>query len=264
MARIKENYESRSKHYLTRRTPVIIRIDGKAFHTYTKGLNKPFDNDLVEDMMLTTKYLCENIQGVQIGYTQSDEISLLLTDYSTFDTQAWFGYELDKMCSIAASMATARFNELRFIRAYNLGRKYNTHWRDVETIFPSKIAMFDARAFNIPKEEVANYFLARQKDAKKNSISMLAQSMFSDKVLHGLNSQAKIDLCNSAAAGEKRMDWNKMPNHLQLGYTIRKIMTDKVAPDGSTFTRGCFSIVETPPYFNHDYFTDLVNVEQKG
>ena len=109
--RMKEYYENVYRFGLTRRTPVAIRIDGKAFHTFTRGFQKPFDNVLVKSMQETMKYLCENIQGCKLGYTQSDEITLILTDYDTLTTDAWFGYELQKMCSIAASMATMAFNK---------------------------------------------------------------------------------------------------------------------------------------------------------
>ena len=80
--RMKNNYENITRYYLTRRMPVIIRIDGKAFHTFTRGFKKPFDDVLVKTMQDTMKYLCENIQGCVLGYTQSDEISLVLTDYA--------------------------------------------------------------------------------------------------------------------------------------------------------------------------------------
>ena len=100
--RMKNNYENITRYYLTRRMPVIIRIDGKAFHTFTKGMKKPFDNILVKTMQETMKYLCENIQGRVLGYTQSDEISLVLTDYAELTTDAWFDNNLQKMCSVYA------------------------------------------------------------------------------------------------------------------------------------------------------------------
>ena len=109
--RMKEFYEQVPKTRLVRRMPVAIRIDGKAFHTFTKGFCKPFDEVLIKSMQETTKYLCENIQGCVLGYTQSDEISLILIDYQRFETSAWFDYEVQKMCSIAASMATMAFNK---------------------------------------------------------------------------------------------------------------------------------------------------------
>ena len=106
-----KRYEYVSRNYLTRRVPVIIRIDGKAFHTFTKGMRKPFDRVLMSAMQETMRFLCANIQGCVFGYTQSDEITLVLTDYASIRTDAWFGYNVQKMCSIAASMATLAFNK---------------------------------------------------------------------------------------------------------------------------------------------------------
>ena len=108
--RMKEFYEARSRTYLPRRTPVAIRIDGKAFHTFTRGFQKPFDEVLGNSMVRTMEYLCKNIQGCVFGYTQSDEITLLLIDYKQLNSEAWFDYQTQKMCSIAASMATMAFN----------------------------------------------------------------------------------------------------------------------------------------------------------
>ena len=113
--RMKEYYEQIPKTKLMRRTPVIIRIDGKAFHTFTKGFRRPFDEVLIKTMQETTKYLCENIQGCVLGYTQSDEITLVLVDYKKLNSSAWFDYEVQKMCSIAASMTTMAFNNV-FVR----------------------------------------------------------------------------------------------------------------------------------------------------
>lgn len=109
-----KTYERVPKNYLMRRQPVILRVDGKSFHTFTKGFNKPFDEILVKTMQDTMKYLCENIQGAVLGYTQSDEITVLLTDYKALNTAAWFDYNVQKCCSIAASMATMAFNKFIF------------------------------------------------------------------------------------------------------------------------------------------------------
>ena len=106
-----KGYENVTRTKLVRRMPVIIRIDGKAFHTFTKGFDKPFDSLLMDAMNRTMKYLCENIQGCMLGYTQSDEISLLLVDYQTLTTDSWFDDTVQKMCSISASMATLAFNK---------------------------------------------------------------------------------------------------------------------------------------------------------
>ena len=169
MGRMKDYYENRSKTSLTRRVPVIIRLDGKAFHTYTKHLDKPFDNGLIADMQTTAQFLCENIQGAKCAYVQSDEISILITDYDTLQTDAWFNYEINKMCSVSASLATAKFNQLRLERFI---LESNTKLSSGECLdhlifYSLPLAFFDSRVFNIPKEEVANYFLARQKMLQK-------------------------------------------------------------------------------------------------
>jgi tRNA(His) 5'-end guanylyltransferase len=227
---MKEFYEIRDRRFLTRRTPVIIRIDGKAFHTYTRGLKKPFDDGLMEDMQLTTKYLCENIQGCKFGYVQSDEISLLLTDYDTFDTQGWFDYCQNKMESIAASMATAEFNRLRMLREVNEFINFTpkefvaggVHQLQVVLIDEFTPANFDARAFNIPKEEVANYFIWRQQDATKNSISMLAQSLYSHKELQGKNGDQMQEMCF-----QKGVNWNDIGTSKKRGTSCYKALVKK-------------------------------------
>ena len=166
--RMKE-YEGASSIKLTKRIPVVIRLDGKAFHTLTRGMDKPYDTELMSVMQSTMKFLCKNIQGCKIGYTQSDEITLLLTDYDTLETDAWFGYKVQKMCSVAASIATLEFN--RQFRKTKYTQKYD-------------MAMFDARVFNLPKEEVCNCFVWRQKDATRNAIQLLGQSKFSQNQLN--------------------------------------------------------------------------------
>ena len=146
--RMKKNYENRARTYLTRRTPVIIRLDGKAFHTLTRDCEKPFDDRFGWAMQKTGSMLVHLIQGCLCAYVQSDEISLLLTDYRRFNTEAWFDYNLQKIVSVSAAMATAYFNEY-----------YDS----------DRIAFFDSRAFNLPREEVNNYFVWRQKDWIRNS-----------------------------------------------------------------------------------------------
>lgn len=211
--RIKTNYEQIPKLRLTRRTPVIIRIDGKAFHSYTRGFRKPFDSILMKSMRETMKYLCENIQGCVLGYTQSDEISLLLIDYMDLNSQAWFDNEVQKICSISASMATMVFNR-EFTRmannyiddtmeAWNI---YDDERKYMETLEKAmtKGAMFDSRCFNIPKEEVTNYFYWRQLDATRNSIQMVGQANFSHKELHGKSCNDIQNMLHE----EKGINWN--------------------------------------------------------
>lgn len=254
MKRMKDNYESRSRTYLTRRVPVIMRVDGKAFHTYTRGLNKPFDEGLVEDMNNTAIYLCQNIQGAKCAYVQSDEISILITDYDTLTTDAWFNYEVQKMTSIGASLATGIFNQLRLLRECE---SYSSTSLPFEDISNAKLANFDCRVFNIPKEEVANYFLARQKDAVKNSIASVAQSLYSHKELEGKNSNEQQELIFN-----KGVNWNDFDPGLKRGRFIIKntYINNKLSHELATFIQGIdvvrtkWEVVETPRAFNEEVF----------
>ena len=228
--RMKDFYEDRTRYKLARRTNTIIRIDGKAFHTYTKGLQRPFDQGLMEDMNKTAEYLCQNIQGAKFGYVQSDEISILITDYDDIDTHAWFDANLQKMASIAASLATAEFNRLRLIR------KMNTTVATTGSILEQfKHAMFDARVFQIPyQEEVINYFLWRQQDATRNSISSVAQSLYSSKELHGKKTSDMQEMIF-----QKGINWNDFTTREKRGSIIRRVehvyaRRDEPIMDGKT------------------------------
>lgn len=191
LAKRMKKYEAVPKNTLMRRTPVIIRVDGRAFHTFTKGFQKPFDDVLMRVMQDTMKYLCENIQGCVFGYTQSDEITLILIDYKKLNSEAWFDYEVQKMCSIVASMATMAFNRF-FMYEYEEFNRWiyegsptdeDKRLNDVYYNAMCKGAMFDARAFNLPKEEVTNNIYWRQLDASRNSIQMVGQANFSHREL---------------------------------------------------------------------------------
>lgn len=221
--RMKEFYECVPRFRLTRRTPVAIRIDGKAFHTFTRGFEKPFDEVLGRTMRETMKYLCENIQGCVLGYTQSDEITLILIDYKKLNSSAWFDYEIQKMCSIAASMATMAFN--RFFREEMdkdptiPGVRYNWY-----TVAINNGAMFDARCFNIPKEEVANLIYWRQLDATRNSIQMVGQANFSHSELQNKTCNDIQDMLFK----ERNINWNDFPTHLKRGSCCVKVETSTV------------------------------------
>ena len=223
--RMKEFYEGIPKTKLMRRTPVAIRIDGKAFHTFTRGFKKPFDEVLVKSMQETTKYLCEHIQGCVLGYTQSDEITLILVDYKRLDSSAWFDYEVQKLCSISASMATMAFNKI-FSEEVNawfgeqlvpiseeVAQLYNLYCDKAE-----KGAMFDARCFNIPREEVTNLIYWRQLDATRNSIQMVGQANFSHRELQGKSCNMIQDMLHE----EKGINWNDFPTYLKRGSCVVK------------------------------------------
>ncbi len=220
--RMKEFYEQVPKTRLIRRTPVAIRVDGKAFHSFTRGFQKPFDEVLVKSMQDTMKYLCENVQGCVLGYTQSDEITLILVDYKKLTSSAFFDYEVQKICSVVASMATLEFN--RKFEHYsfewwsekhsdpNFDEKYGSVYK---AYLKSKDigAMFDARCFNIPKEEVCNLIYWRQLDATRNSIQMVGQANFSHKELQNKSCNQIQDMLML----ERGINWNDLPTYQKRG-----------------------------------------------
>lgn len=253
--RMKEYYENIPKTKLMRRTPVAIRIDGKAFHTFTRGFKRPFDEILVRSMQETTQYLCEHIQGCVLGYTQSDEITLILVDYKNLDSSAWFDYEVQKLCSISASMATMAFNQIFTGHIYTMMTHFHymnpeDGWWDKEevkkeygltdedfelgsdfwdkrwTLYQEKMgsAMFDARAFNIPREEVTNLIYWRQLDATRNSIQMVGQANFSHRELQGCSCSVIQDMLHE----QKGINWNDFPTHLKRGSCVIKKYTTTV------------------------------------
>ena len=220
--RMKTFYEQIPKTKLMRRCPVAIRIDGKAFHTFTRGFQKPFDEVLIKSMQETMKYLCENIQGCVLGYTQSDEITLILVDYKKLTSSSWFDYEVQKICSIAASMATMAFNRIfadkvkEFI--YNDGENYENNSEEYRlcSVYKNAVnkgAMFDARCFNIPKEEVTNLVYWRQLDASRNSIQMVGQANFSHKELQNKSCNDIQDMLMT----QKGINWNDLPTYQKRG-----------------------------------------------
>ena len=225
--RMKE-YEKRNQYYLQKRTPVAIRVDGRSFHTFAKGFQRPFDDILIKSMQETAKYMCENIQGVKLAYVQSDEITIILTDYDTLKTNSWFDYRTDKLCSISASMATMAFNKFFYENVFQYNgmasvdmsnKKYP--YKEAYAKAVKKGAMFDARCFNIPKEEVANLIYWRQLDATRNSIQMVGQANFSHKELQNKSCNMIQDMLMT----QKGINWNDFPIHKKRGTCI--IKTDK-------------------------------------
>lgn len=231
--RMKE-YEKRNQYYLQKRTPVAIRVDGRSFHTFTKGFQRPFDEILIKTMQETAKYMCENIQGAKFAYIQSDEITIILIDYDTLETDCWFNYRTDKLCSITASMATMAFNKFfdNNVREYinkiipnALSPLAITYMQAVD-----KGAMFDARCFNIPKEEVTNLVYWRQLDAARNSIQMVGQANFSHKELQNKSCNMIQDMLHE----QKGINWNDFPTDYKRGAAVikKKIGTNVAAACG--------------------------------
>ena len=269
--RMKGFYEDRYRVYLTRRMPVIIRVDGNAFHTFTRGLDKPFDHDFMKIMQYTCKDLCEFIQGCVGGYVQSDEISLLLVDYNTITTDAWFDYNLQKVTSIAAARATLTFNRLvgELVADFSSSGYVNSQfegcedeeaecWRKYNLWFPKQNrAIFDARAFNVPKEEVTNYFIWRQKDATRNSIQAAGQAVFRHSELNG-KSQSNIQ----EMLFQKGINWNDYTTPEKRGTFVGRATETTEREDGTVIVRHPWYIDDEMPILteDRDYIEELVNV----
>lgn len=175
-SRMKE-YEADTALVLPPRTNTIIRVDGKAFHTFTRGLDRPFDERLIGAMDETARWMCRSMSGAVCAYVQSDEISVILADYANENTQPWLGGVVQKIASISASMATAEFNRL-FVHHNEMTR-----------------AMFDGRVFSIDAlSEVNEYLLWRQIDAKRNAVSSVATHVFGHKAIVGKNTKERTQM----------------------------------------------------------------------
>ena len=227
-------YENTHKNFLMKQTPVIIRIDGRAFHTFTRGLKKPFDAVLSSAMARTAEYLLNNISGCVFAYTQSDEISLLLCDYATKKTEPWFDNNQQKLTSLSASMATLAFNKFFEEEAIREEIVADGDLEYMDTLHKKMYkAIFDARAFNIPKEEIVNYFIWRQQDATRNSIQMVAQAHFSERQLHKKNTKDMQEMLMQ----EKGINWNDVPVKWKRGIAVyKKLATVTHTHNGETVT----------------------------
>lgn len=194
-----KGYEAAWGQVLPERTPVIVRVDGKAFHTATRGLNKPWDVRIANAMKATAVGLLNSMQNAVFAYQQSDEISILMTNYSGEFTQSWYGNKVQKIVSVSASIATKMFNDAVYLDK-------DLEFRDW---------LFDARAFSLPREEVRNYFVWRQVDAKRNSVSSLARCFFSQKELQGKPTKEMIEMLKGIG-----VDWEAVHSHYRLGVAI--------------------------------------------
>lgn len=228
--RMKSQYENRTRYYVPRRTYTIIRLDGKSFHTYTKGLKRPFDKDLQTDIDVAICMMMCEIQGAVFAYTQSDEISILLTDFAKPTTDAWFDGNIQKIASVSASIMTAEFNKLRILLAL-------THSTNFDDILEMQSAYFDSRVFTIPDPiEVMNYFRWRQKDCIRNSISMVAHSHFSHKEL--LN-KSQNDIHEMLY--QKEINWSK---HFSTSEKNGRIITKDISEGSRWTSRGAWIFTE--------------------
>jgi len=200
--RMKRQYEDRTRYMLPRRTYTLIRVDGRAFHTLCRPFEKPFDRMITNAMDAVASGLVTTMQNARFAYVQSDEVSLLMTDFETVETEAMFDNNVQKLASVSASIATACFNAAM------------PEWR--------RLATFDSRVWTIPDPtEVENYFLWRQKDAVRNSINAIAQSRFGHSACQGMKVHELVE----------RLELNDVM--LDEVATPRDRMGGLVEPDGA-------------------------------
>ncbi len=198
-----KRYEEASKSTLPFRLPVVIRVDGKAFSKLTNCLKKngcPFNTNFMDVMNEVAIKLCHEIQGAEVAYVQSDEISVLIHGYKNHVSQGWFDNKLQKIVSVSAALAASTFT-------FHSGRIFDT----------LKQVAFDARAFVLPEHDVFNYFLWRQKDALRNSVQMLARSYFSQGQLNEKSNNDMISMLNDVG-----VNWNELPVGIQRGRIVQR------------------------------------------
>lgn len=204
-----KGYEEATRLTLTSRLPIVIRVDGKAFHSYTKGLARPVDDGLVTVMNLTAMALCKAIQGAQMAYVQSDEISILVHGYKTLESSQWFDNQVQKMASVSAGIASSVFTA----ESYRIWTKPG----EKSLLDHIRPAVFDSRVFVVPENDVANYFLWRQKDATRNSVQTLARCLYSHKECTDKNNSQLQEMCFA-----KGRNWNDEPTSFRRGRCILK------------------------------------------
>jgi tRNA(His) 5'-end guanylyltransferase len=197
-------------------------VDGKAFHTYTRGCKRPFDENFIAAMDRVTLALCKEIEGAAFAYVQSDEISVLVHNYVRLRTQAWFGNQVQKIVSVAASVAAATMT----IESHGI-------------FGVMKRALFDARAFVLPEAEVCNYFLWRQQDASRNSVQMLARSLCSHTMCENKDNASLQEMCFL-----KGHNWNDLPTHQRRGRCAYRVTVGEDRED--------WRVDNDIPLFNND------------
>lgn len=225
--RMKSKYEDSFRFVLPQRTFVVVRVDGKAFHTFTRKMPKPYYQPLHDAMDAAATTLCKEMMGCRMAYGQSDEFSFVLTDFEKHESEMWFSGNLQKIVSVSSSIFTAAFN-----KAFG----------------GDKTAMFDARAFIIPsRDEVFNYFIWRQQDASRNSLNMLASCHYSHKELHGMGGPEKHELLYA-----KGVNWNDCETAFKRGRVIRKMPRERDV----TFTHKGTKEQETKTITEHMWAVD--------
>ena len=200
--------ESRgTKEYADKRKPLLVRLDGRAFHTYTKGLKRPYDDRLSNCMLETTKKLIEEFHP-RVGYTQSDEISLLFWADPEYLTSCHpFDGKVQKLTSVLAGLASSVFS-LEAYKTIPEKREYTPH--------------FDARVWSVDSyDDVVKTFVWRMIDARKNSVTMAAQSVYSHKELLNIHTDQKLIMLK-----DKVINWNDYPDFFRTGVFFKRKSVD--------------------------------------
>ena len=250
-----KKYEEASKVSLPPRMPIILRLDGKAFHTYTKGMpDRPFNRKMIAVMEMTAIEVCRNIQGATFAYVQSDEISVLIHGYKTFESQSWFDGHVQKMVSVAASVAGATFT----LNSWRIWQDDTTDQLSagpaVGDIVP---AYFDARTFVLPEAEVTNYFIWRQQDAIRNSVQSHARSLFSHKQCDNKTCDELKTMC--AASGKP---WTDLTPTIRQGRVVQRVLVEK---DTGVVRSHWETDVHTPLFqHNREYVERHLQLEKKS
>jgi len=264
-----KKYEEVPRTSLTPRMPMIVRVDGRAFHTYTRQFKRRVDSPwspyIRDGMTAAASALMREISGAKIAYLQSDEISVLVTDYDALGTQPWFDKVAQKICSVSAAIATATFNQTMLALEFGEQRVTVDHAgiHEFRIEFP-RLATFDSRCFVLPREEVCNYMVWRQRDAEKNSVSMLAQAHFSSAQLHGKNGSQKQDMLML----EKGINWNDCETWQKRGWCVER-HTVRSHTEGEPSVEIVRTAMEPNwdiPIFTRDrsYIERHVNVDQEA
>lgn len=233
-----KRYENITRAYVPRRTYTLVRVDGRAFHTFTQGMEEPFDAGFTAAINAVGRSLCRQVAGAQLAFCQSDEISLLLTDFQTIQTEPFFGGNIQKICSITAAIATASFL-----------------WHYPDSLNAPSPPVFDSRVWTIPDPtEVENYFIWRQQDATRNSIQSLAQAHFSQRELHGKSNNEAQDMLMT----QRGINWNDVDAGWKRGRVTRRVESEVIGRDGPAMISRWET--EAPPVFTQErqYLSNLI------
>jgi tRNA(His) guanylyltransferase len=256
--RLKKNYEDAYRVHLPRRTNVIVRLDMKSGHSYTKYFKRPFDDYFMEAMDETAIALCEEVQNVKLCYQQSDELSLWLAPYETLETEPYFDNNLQKIVSVTAGIAAANFNKIRTLQCFEQAKELNCLQNDVDDYKNFNLGVFDSRAFIIPElAEVANYYQWRSNDCSRNSIQMVARSLYSHQECENKSCEELQEM-----TWKRGNNWNDLPPRYKRGRIVIKEYSDKevILKNGDKITcnRGEWVVKDMEGY-NFDYWFSLIN-----